>query len=108
MNLVPTNLKLPGRSGSVIHHFLRGAVLVVVVASTGVGFRPYVNAVDGEWTSDPRQQIEPVEPKLKELTPEEKGTLAEGQALFRGLCSGCHGGMGRGGKGPDLTDNRWL
>src|SRR5262249_29627567 len=34
--------------------------------------------------------------------------LAEGQALFRGLCSGCHGGMGRGGKGPDLTDNRWL
>src|SRR4051812_37061599 len=29
--------------------------------------------------------------------------LAEGQALFRGLCSGCHGGAGRGGKGPDLT-----
>jgi putative heme-binding domain-containing protein len=37
--------------------------------------------------------------------PEE---LAEGQALFRGLCSGCHGGAGRGGKGPDLTDNRWI
>jgi putative heme-binding domain-containing protein len=35
-------------------------------------------------------------------------TLAEGQALFRGLCSGCHGGLGRGGKGPDLTDNRWI
>jgi putative heme-binding domain-containing protein len=34
--------------------------------------------------------------------------LAEGQALFRGLCSGCHGGTGRGGKGPDLTDNKWL
>src|SRR4051812_45816706 len=34
--------------------------------------------------------------------------LAEGQALFRGLCSGCHGGGGRGGKGPDLTDDRWL
>jgi putative heme-binding domain-containing protein len=32
----------------------------------------------------------------------------EGRALFRGLCSGCHGGMGRGGKGPDLTDQRWL
>ncbi|MGE5192984.1 MAG: c-type cytochrome [Deltaproteobacteria bacterium] len=52
---------------------------------------------------------EAVEPKpTKELTPEEKAALAEGQALFRGLCSGCHGGMGRGGKGPDLTDNRWL
>jgi putative heme-binding domain-containing protein len=34
--------------------------------------------------------------------------LEEGQALFRGLCSGCHGGAGRGGKGPDLTDNRWI
>jgi putative heme-binding domain-containing protein len=32
----------------------------------------------------------------------------EGQALFRGLCSGCHGGAGRGGKGPDLTDERWI
>jgi len=51
----------------------------------------------------------PTEPKLpKDLTPEEKAALAEGQALFRGLCSGCHGGLGRGGKGPDLTDNRWL
>src|SRR5262249_42670859 len=52
---------------------------------------------------------EPVEPKpARELSPEEKAALADGQALFRGLCSGCHGGMGRGGKGPDLTDNRWL
>jgi putative heme-binding domain-containing protein len=34
--------------------------------------------------------------------------LQEGQALFRGLCSGCHGGAGRGGKGPDLTDQRWI
>jgi putative heme-binding domain-containing protein len=34
--------------------------------------------------------------------------LAEGQALFRGLCSGCHGGAGRGGKGPDLTDQKWI
>jgi putative heme-binding domain-containing protein len=40
--------------------------------------------------------------------PNEGVALAEGQALFRGLCSGCHGGAGRGGKGPDLTDNRWI
>ena len=50
----------------------------------------------------------PAEAPPKELSPEEKAALAEGQALFRGLCSGCHGGLGRGGKGPDLTDNRWL
>src|SRR5262245_6590276 len=42
-----------------------------------------------------------------EKTPEREAALAEGQALFRGLCSGCHGGAGRGGKGPDLTDTRW-
>ena len=37
-----------------------------------------------------------------------EAVLAEGKALFRGLCSGCHGGAGRGGKGPDLTDDRWI
>ncbi|MBI2826083.1 MAG: c-type cytochrome [Planctomycetia bacterium] len=43
-----------------------------------------------------------------ELTAKDEAALAEGQALYRGLCSGCHGGMGRGGKGPNLTDDRWL
>ncbi len=33
--------------------------------------------------------------------------LEEGQTLFRGLCSGCHGGAGRGGKGPDLTRKKY-
>jgi putative heme-binding domain-containing protein len=42
------------------------------------------------------------------VAPVDPAALAEGQALFRGLCSGCHGGAGRGGKGPDLTDNRWI
>jgi putative heme-binding domain-containing protein len=40
--------------------------------------------------------------------PEKQAALEQGQALFRGLCSGCHGGNGRGGKGPDLTDDRWI
>jgi putative heme-binding domain-containing protein len=42
------------------------------------------------------------------LPAHDPAALAEGQALFRGLCTGCHGGAGRGGKGPDLTDNRWI
>ena len=41
-------------------------------------------------------------------SPPDTKVLEEGQALFRGLCSGCHGGTGRGGKGPDLTDDRWI
>lgn len=55
---------------------------------------------------DPAKTEEPTPPQ--ELTPEQKAALAEGQALYRGLCSGCHGGQGRGGKGPNLTDDRWL
>jgi putative heme-binding domain-containing protein len=61
------------------------------------------------------QQKEPAErPASSEAQKDEAkpaadpGAMAEGQALFRGLCSGCHGGAGRGGKGPDLTDNRWI
>lgn len=43
-----------------------------------------------------------------EPASEQQAALDEGKALFRGLCSGCHGGAGRGGKGPNLTDDRWL
>ena len=48
----------------------------------------------------PAQPTQPAAP--------DPAALAEGQAMFRGLCSGCHGGAGRGGKGPDLTDNKWI
>jgi putative heme-binding domain-containing protein len=53
------------------------------------------------------QTSTPETPK-KERTPEELAALAEGQALFRGLCTGCHGGAGRGGKGPDLTRGKFM
>src|SRR5438093_719237 len=42
-----------------------------------------------------------------EPTKSDEAALAEGQSLFRGLCSGCHGGAGRGGKGPDLTRKKF-
>jgi putative heme-binding domain-containing protein len=50
----------------------------------------------------PEQPAKPAEPSAAE-----QAALAEGQALFRGLCSGCHGGAGRGGKGPDLTRGKF-
>jgi putative heme-binding domain-containing protein len=46
-------------------------------------------------------------PKAEKPAPSPEA-LAEGQALFRGLCSGCHGGAGRGGKGPDLTRKHFI
>jgi putative heme-binding domain-containing protein len=48
------------------------------------------------------------EPQAVKAAAPDPSVMAEGQALFRGLCSGCHGGAGRGGKGPDLTDDRWI
>ena len=39
---------------------------------------------------------------------DDQSSLDEGKSMFRGLCSGCHGGSARGGKGPNLTDDRWL
>lgn len=51
---------------------------------------------------------EPIAPQAAESVPADELALAEGKALYRGLCSGCHGGAGRGGKGPDLTDDRWI
>jgi putative heme-binding domain-containing protein len=67
-----------------------------------------VAQVDHEQPATSREPTTTIERPPRELSPEEKAGLAEGQSLFRGLCSGCHGGLGRGGKGPDLTDNRWL
>ncbi len=50
--------------------------------------------------------LKPSEPEA--AAPIDPQALDEGKAMFRGLCSGCHGGAGRGGKGPNLTDDRWL
>ncbi len=50
---------------------------------------------------------QPVEAQERAKTQADAAALEEGQALFRGLCSGCHGGAGRGGKGPDLTRKKF-
>jgi putative heme-binding domain-containing protein len=69
-----------------------GWALVVILAAPGPG----------------RSQSEVPSPVRAVPVSPDPAALAEGQALFRGLCSGCHGGAGRGGKGPDLTDQRWI
>src|SRR5437870_4761195 len=33
--------------------------------------------------------------------------MAAGQALFQKLCTACHGGDAKGGRGPDLTSGQW-
>ncbi len=73
-------------------------------AALGVGLLGCALALAAGRDEQPAEQ--PKAPAVR--TPEQQAALEEGQALFRGLCSGCHGGAGRGGKGPDLTDDRWI
>src|SRR5947209_3890073 len=60
------------------------------------------------WTGMLLATAQAPKPEPARPSTPDPAAMAEGQALFRGLCSGCHGGAGRGGKGPDLTDDRWL
>jgi putative heme-binding domain-containing protein len=68
----------------------------------------FVAAVLGSGPADAPATPTPVPAPPAAAPAPDPAALAEGQALFRGICSGCHGGAGRGGKGPDLTDQRWI
>lgn len=46
------------------------------------------------------------EENVEALVGEE--ALAMGERLFKGSCSACHGQLGEGGIGPNLTDDYWL
>lgn len=46
------------------------------------------------------------ESNVKMIT--DKHELAEAAITFKELCSACHGNLGEGGIGPNLTDNYWL
>ena len=59
-------------------------------------------------SAEAQDQTAAGEATAEEPTLHDEAALAEGRSMFRGLCSGCHGGAGRGGKGPDLTDDRWI
>ena len=78
-----------------------------VAATSGTG----ISSLPDEFESSSTGNTNSISESLRTVevpAPEDEVFQAEGKALFRGLCSGCHGGAGRGGKGPDLTDERWI
>ncbi|MFI5455425.1 MAG: c-type cytochrome [Isosphaerales bacterium] len=94
---------------SVLGAALLGGVIAWVAAGTGPD--PRVQSAPSVGIQSARQAREgrvPIAGPAGADASSNGADLAEGQALFRGLCSGCHGGAGRGGKGPDLTDSRWI
>jgi cytochrome c oxidase cbb3-type subunit 3 len=108
-------------SPDVRHRWLLAGLAVVacvVMAAVGRPAAPPALAQDNEHAVTKHEVFDsPDKPQSNDATSAKQATglqpsddmaLAEGKALYRGLCSGCHGGAGRGGKGPDLTDQRWI
>src|SRR5690606_22447921 len=57
-----------------------------------------------EWLAQAANNIDENTVTLDE-SPE---TVAAGMAIFTQNCAACHGGVGEGGIGPNLTDDYWL
>ena len=68
------------------------------------------NGATGDTVTFPSQEPSLDEPIHKDLNPfaGDEEAIRSGGVLFRQLCAACHGVRGQGGKGPDLTDPRWL
>ncbi len=84
----PTELvgNVPPHSGSILSVWVSAGFWLLLLSGAGHGS-------DRPTTTNP-------------FTGNEKA-IQEGGVLFRQNCVGCHGARGRGGKGPDLTDDRW-
>jgi cytochrome c oxidase cbb3-type subunit III len=49
-----------------------------------------------------------IDEKTVKLLVSDAKVLAEGKEIFTGKCVACHGALGEGGVGPNLTDEYWL
>ena len=52
-------------------------------------------------------QADQVDETNVELLTDE-ASLAAGEAIFLGKCATCHGNLGEGGVGPNMTDEYWI
>ncbi len=61
-----------------------------------------------------KQKLEAYEAKNKDKVDEsniqmaDAGGIAKGKEIFQQMCWACHGKMGEGGAGPNLTDDYWI
>jgi len=52
--------------------------------------------------------VKPPSEKKTSILAEKAGVPQTGESLYRAKCAVCHGQLGEGGIGPNLTDNYWL
>ncbi|MDW3652027.1 MAG: cbb3-type cytochrome c oxidase N-terminal domain-containing protein [Bacteroidia bacterium] len=84
----------------------------------------YVYHIDGDWSSDQEYRVEMAEAqkikdaylaKVANMVNEETvehltaaQDISEGESIYMANCVACHGAVGQGGIGPNLTDPYWL
>lgn len=100
--------------------WLYGFYLSIIISV----FYLYYYHIGNDWSSDQEYRQEMAEgekirqaylAKVANLVNEEtvselssKGDLTAGKAIYTKNCVACHGNMGQGGIGPNLTDPYWL
>ena len=55
-----------------------------------------------------QKQGNSIDEQTVQLTPNDAGAIANGKAIFDANCMACHGSVGEGSVGPNLTDEYWL
>ncbi|ADQ82649.1 c-type cytochrome [Riemerella anatipestifer] len=70
---------------------------------------------DKEYEVEHKEQLASIEQWMKDTPPPtidnavySADNIAEGEEIFKTNCVSCHGDGGRGGIGPNLTDNHWI
>ncbi|WP_353851903.1 c-type cytochrome [Riemerella anatipestifer] len=70
---------------------------------------------DKEYEVKHKEQLASIEQWMKDTPPPtidnavySADNIAEGEEIFKTNCVSCHGDGGRGGIGPNLTDNHWI
>lgn len=70
---------------------------------------------DKEYEVEHKEQIASIEQWMKETPPPtidnaeySADNIAEGEQIFKTNCVSCHGDGGKGGIGPNLTDDHWI
>jgi putative heme-binding domain-containing protein len=91
-------------------HFIRPSsdlLLVLVLVLVLVVVRA-TNAADNTSGPTPATAGKPQASALTNPFTGQAEAVTEGREMYRGYCTGCHGGAGHGGKCPDLTDDIWV
>ncbi len=89
-------------------------VAYCVIYITSYFLTDFANPIQ-EYDIEHKQQIAAVEEYMKnvpqatiETAQFKEDNVAEGEELFKTNCVSCHGDGGKGGIGPNLTDNYWI